>query len=620
MPTPEPGTTGSGTPASPAPSSTPSSSWTSRACPTCSGRSSATTSSRAAGGARPRGRRRRPRRSSSPWPRRRSASPARWRSTSSPDASAATRRAPSPGRRPATAPTCGGSRARPARLQHRVRPVRADVGLRGLPRPRRRASTRPATTCRGRGRPARLGAGRGADAPRASCPASGCGWPAAATRARAARGDLYVQVAVARRPPLRARRATTSSSVLDLPFTRAAIGDDRRRRDARGLRRDRGEARHAAGRGHRAARPGDPGAGRARPRRPPDRGRRHDPAQADRRAARPAPGHSRATSTTGPTRPTRASSAACARPSGEPLPPARPGRRRRGRRSRACSSSSRRASRRSATARDVVLAGYAERRPRPTSSPRPSTPGWEDAWRAFHRPVRVGKLWIGPPWFEPRGDRRRHRSRAARSAPGAHGSTRAALELLGRLEPSAALDLGCGSGVLSIAAVRLGFGPLCGVRLDPLAVGATAENAARNGVERRGLPGRRPRRPAAAGAALAREPRAGPPAPPARASGPAGADPGLGADSRTRRSAASSGSRSTGGRRRSLRPVTRHTYRFFAAGRRRRVAILAPADRHHLEHVLRMRVGDTCEVAAGGRVHLARVAAGDWSSWRRSTP
>ena len=55
MPTPAPGTTGSGTPASPAPSSTPSSSWTSRACPTCSGRSSATTSSRAARRARPRG-------------------------------------------------------------------------------------------------------------------------------------------------------------------------------------------------------------------------------------------------------------------------------------------------------------------------------------------------------------------------------------------------------------------------------------------------------------------------------------------------------------------------------------------------------------------------------------
>ncbi len=28
-------------------------------------------------------------------------------------------------------------------------------------------------------------------------------------------------------------------------------------------------------------------------------------------------------------------------------------------------------------------------------------PGWEDAWRAFHRPVNVGGLWVGPPWERP---------------------------------------------------------------------------------------------------------------------------------------------------------------------------------------------------------------------------
>ena len=51
------------------------------------------------------------------------------------------------------------------------------------------------------------------------------------------------------------------------------------------------------------------------------------------------------------------------------------------------------------------------------------------------------------------------------------------------LVPSPALDLGCGSGVLSVAAIRLGFVPVAAFDLDPLAVGATAENAARNGVE-----------------------------------------------------------------------------------------------------------------------------------------
>ena len=56
--------------------------------------------------------------------------------------------------------------------------------------------------------------------------------------------------------------------------------------------------------------------------------------------------------------------------------------------------------------------------------------------------------------------------------------------------------------------------------------------------------------------------------------------------------------------------MTRHTYRFFAQDVTDGLATLAPADRHHLEHVLRLRVGDTCEVAAGGRVHEARVVSG----------
>jgi len=131
---------------------------------------------------------------------------------------------------------------------------------------------------------------------------------------------------------------------------------------------------------------------------------------------------------------------------------------------------------------DVVLAGYAEEPPAPDLEPQAVEPGWEDAWRAFHRPVRVGPLWIGPPWFPPE-------EVAVVIDPGrafgtgAHGSTRAALELLAGLDPSPALDLGCGSGVLSVAALRLGFGPVAAFDVDPLAVGSTAENAARNGVE-----------------------------------------------------------------------------------------------------------------------------------------
>jgi ribosomal protein L11 methyltransferase len=131
---------------------------------------------------------------------------------------------------------------------------------------------------------------------------------------------------------------------------------------------------------------------------------------------------------------------------------------------------------------EVVLAGYAEEPPAAGLDARAVEPGWEDAWRTFHRPVRVGPLWIGPPWFEPE-EIAIVIDPGRAFGTGAHGSTRAALELLAGLERSPALDLGCGSGVLSVAALRLGFGPIEAFDVDPLAVGATAENAARNGVD-----------------------------------------------------------------------------------------------------------------------------------------
>ena len=66
---------------------------------------------------------------------------------------------------------------------------------------------------------------------------------------------------------------------------------------------------------------------------------------------------------------------------------------------------------------------------------------------------------------------------------GAHPTTRLCLELLLELEPAGSLcDLGCGSGVLSIAAARLGFGPVTALDSDRLAVEATVANARDNGV------------------------------------------------------------------------------------------------------------------------------------------
>lgn len=113
----------------------------------------------------------------------------------------------------------------------------------------------------------------------------------------------------------------------------------------------------------------------------------------------------------------------------------------------------------------------------------PVDPGWHDAWRAFHRPVRVGGLWIGPPWEQPDpGERSVVIDPGRAFGTGAHPTTRLCIELLARSERGALLDLGCGSGVLAIAAARLGFDPIRAVDNDPVAVEATATNAVVNAV------------------------------------------------------------------------------------------------------------------------------------------
>jgi ribosomal protein L11 methyltransferase len=110
--------------------------------------------------------------------------------------------------------------------------------------------------------------------------------------------------------------------------------------------------------------------------------------------------------------------------------------------------------------------------------------GWEDRWRAFHRPVRIGPLWIGPPWEQPDGDALAVVIDPGRAfGTGAHATTRLCLELLLDLPRGSLLDAGCGSGVLSIAAAKLGFAPVHAVDLDPQAIESTERNAAVNGVD-----------------------------------------------------------------------------------------------------------------------------------------
>jgi ribosomal protein L11 methyltransferase len=109
--------------------------------------------------------------------------------------------------------------------------------------------------------------------------------------------------------------------------------------------------------------------------------------------------------------------------------------------------------------------------------------GWEDAWRRFHHGIRVGRLWVGPPWEEPPADALAVAIDPGRAfGTGAHPTTRLCLELLQELEPVPLLDVGCGSGVLSIAAARLGFAPVSALDLDEVALEVAAANAAANGV------------------------------------------------------------------------------------------------------------------------------------------
>jgi ribosomal protein L11 methyltransferase len=107
---------------------------------------------------------------------------------------------------------------------------------------------------------------------------------------------------------------------------------------------------------------------------------------------------------------------------------------------------------------------------------------WGERWKAFHEPVEVAGFRVRPPWSEARpGDIVIDPGQAF--GTGGHHTTRLCLELMRDLEPAGTfVDAGCGSGVLAIAAARMGFEEVVGVDFDPLAVEATEVNAKINGV------------------------------------------------------------------------------------------------------------------------------------------
>lgn len=113
---------------------------------------------------------------------------------------------------------------------------------------------------------------------------------------------------------------------------------------------------------------------------------------------------------------------------------------------------------------------------------------WINNWKKYFKPIPVGeKLLIRPTWeeeYDAQGRAVLHLEPGLAFGTGTHETTRLCMELLEKYtEPGdSVLDMGCGSGILSVAALLLGAGSAVGVDIDPLAVKTAVENAKRNGV------------------------------------------------------------------------------------------------------------------------------------------
>ena len=114
---------------------------------------------------------------------------------------------------------------------------------------------------------------------------------------------------------------------------------------------------------------------------------------------------------------------------------------------------------------------------------------WADRWRDFHKPLLVGdRLWLRPSWEPPReGAIDLVVDPGQAFGTGAHPTTRLCLEYLLELADAGEangplVDLGTGSGVLAIAAAKLGWEPVTGYDHEPAAIEAAASNASTNSV------------------------------------------------------------------------------------------------------------------------------------------
>ncbi len=115
---------------------------------------------------------------------------------------------------------------------------------------------------------------------------------------------------------------------------------------------------------------------------------------------------------------------------------------------------------------------------------------WMNSWKQHYRPIEIGKkLLILPAWIEmdpaPRIALRIDPSMAF--GTGTHPTTQLCLEMIEEYSKPAinVIDIGCGSGILSIATIKLGAEKALAVDIDPLSVKATNENSDLNGVTER---------------------------------------------------------------------------------------------------------------------------------------
>jgi ribosomal protein L11 methyltransferase len=113
---------------------------------------------------------------------------------------------------------------------------------------------------------------------------------------------------------------------------------------------------------------------------------------------------------------------------------------------------------------------------------------WSSSWKSHFKPLRVGRqLWIGPSWYPPPtpGPVNVVLDPGRAFGTGTHATTALCLEWLASANVGGTdmIDYGCGSGILGIAAVKLGARHVFAVDTDPIALDVTQENALRNGVE-----------------------------------------------------------------------------------------------------------------------------------------